>query len=183
MGPPSLRRSMLESACEAILENLAIVRVGRPRSLAEAARRDAGGAMKGAHEVRQVGEADIECDIADRPIVRGQRPGRAAQPATAAGTDAASRRRCRRTAAGNETGSGPRCRAARSRSTGSCAFASSHKRGFDGAPAIARRCAAQLLRPCRRPAPRDASRAACRSRRARRRWRRRPPPARARPAP
>src|SRR5262245_40425297 len=73
---------MLENAGQAILENLAIVRVAVPRSLAEAARRDAGGAVEGAHEIRQVAEADIECDIADRPIVGGQRAGGAAQPRT-----------------------------------------------------------------------------------------------------
>ena len=71
---------MLESVCEAILENLAIVRVGRASGLAEAARRDAGSTMKGPHEIRQVRESDIECDIADRAIVLGQRPGGAPQP-------------------------------------------------------------------------------------------------------
>jgi hypothetical protein len=71
---------MLESARQPILENLAVVRIGRPRGLPEAARRDAGGAMKRAYEIRQVGKADIQCDIADRPIVRRQRPRGAAEP-------------------------------------------------------------------------------------------------------
>ena len=71
---------MLDSAGEAILENLAIVRIAGARGLPEAARRDTGRAMEGAHEVRQVGKADIECDIADRPIVSGKRACGAAQP-------------------------------------------------------------------------------------------------------
>ena len=65
---------MLESAGESILENLAVVRIGRPCGLPEAARRDAGGAMECADEVRKVRKADIQCDIADRPIVGRQRP-------------------------------------------------------------------------------------------------------------
>src|SRR4029078_538139 len=80
MGPPSFGGSMLESAGETILENLAIVRVAGARSLTEAARRDAGGAMEGAYKVRQVGKADIECDIADWPIVASQRACGATQP-------------------------------------------------------------------------------------------------------
>ena len=71
---------MLESVREAILENLAIVRACCASGLPEAARRDAGGAMKGAHEVRQVRESDVECDIDDRAVVLGQRPGGAPQP-------------------------------------------------------------------------------------------------------
>ena len=71
---------MLESAGESLLENLAIVRVAGAGGLTEAARRDAGGTVEGAHEVRQIAKADIECDIADRPIVGGQRACGAAQP-------------------------------------------------------------------------------------------------------
>ena len=73
---------MLDSAGEAILENLAIVRIAGARGLPEAARRDTGRAMEGAHEVRQVGKADIECDIADRPIVGRESAGGAAQART-----------------------------------------------------------------------------------------------------
>ena len=60
---------MLESAGESILENLAVVRIGRSRGLPEPARRDTGGAMECSYEIRQVRKADIQCDIADRPIV------------------------------------------------------------------------------------------------------------------
>ena len=60
---------MLESAGETILENRALVRPTPPRRLPEAARRQARSAMEGAYEIRQVGKADIQCDIADRPIV------------------------------------------------------------------------------------------------------------------
>jgi hypothetical protein len=73
---------MLENARQAILENLAIVRVAGPCDLAEAARRDAGGTVEGAHEIRQIAEADIECDIADRPIVGRESAGGAAQART-----------------------------------------------------------------------------------------------------
>ena len=75
-----MRKLRLESARQAILENLAIVWVAGARGLTEAAGRHAGGTMEGAHEVRQVGKADIECDIADWPIVGGQRACGAAQP-------------------------------------------------------------------------------------------------------
>ena len=58
------------------LENLAVA----PRGLAEFQRRGAGGAAKRAHEIGQVGEADIIGDIGDRAVVVGQPPRRMAQP-------------------------------------------------------------------------------------------------------
>ena len=57
------------------LENLA-VSPGRP---AEAAGRDAGRAMEGAHEVGEVAEADVVGDVGDRATVVGQQAGGAAQ--------------------------------------------------------------------------------------------------------
>jgi len=59
---------MLGQNGQPILENLAIA----PRRLAEAAGRNASGAMEGAHEVGKVGKADIEGDVGDRAIVVGQ---------------------------------------------------------------------------------------------------------------
>src|SRR5262249_21702294 len=70
----------LNSRREAILENLAIA-FG---SLAGAARRHAGGTAKGAHEIGEIAEADIERDVSHRPRIvgaqaRGAAPARADQ--------------------------------------------------------------------------------------------------------
>src|SRR6185312_15263601 len=59
-----------------LLENLAIPL----RQPAKIARRDAGGAMEGAHEIGQVAEAHIVGDIGDRPLVLGQQPRRTPEP-------------------------------------------------------------------------------------------------------
>ena len=59
------------------MENLAIA----PGSPAEAPGRDSGGAVEGAHEVRDVAEADVERDVRDRSSVAGQEACRAAEPA------------------------------------------------------------------------------------------------------
>src|SRR5437868_1509378 len=61
-------------------EDLAIARCLSPHrpphypmcSLAEAARRDTGGAVEGADEIGEIAEADIEGDVGDRPAVLGK---------------------------------------------------------------------------------------------------------------
>ena len=58
------------------MEDLALAARGVP----EAARRDAGGAVEGADEVREVAEADVVGDVGDRALVVGQEPRGAAQP-------------------------------------------------------------------------------------------------------
>ena len=63
---------LLATAFEPILEDRAVA-LRRP---AEAARRDAGGAVEGAHEVGEVAEADVERDVGDR--ARRRRPSRRA---------------------------------------------------------------------------------------------------------
>ena len=60
---------------EPVLENLAIAAGSR----SEAARGDAGGAMEGAHEVREVGEARGVGHVGDRAVVLAEEPGGAAQ--------------------------------------------------------------------------------------------------------
>ena len=50
-------------ALQAILEDLALA----ARGLAEAARRHAGGLVEGAHEVREIPEADLVRDVGFRP--------------------------------------------------------------------------------------------------------------------
>src|SRR5437763_15128332 len=62
---------------DAILENLAIPR----RRPAELPGRDAGGAVEGADEVREIAEADLERDVGDLPLLVAEQPGRAPQPA------------------------------------------------------------------------------------------------------
>src|SRR3982074_2057568 len=52
---------MLGQRGQPILENLALAL----RHLAEHAGRDAGRAMESAHEVREVGKADVESDVGD----------------------------------------------------------------------------------------------------------------------
>src|SRR3984893_17602150 len=61
---------------QAFLENLA----HPPRGLAEPARRDARGAVEGAHEVGEIAEADVIGDIGDGPLVVGQEARRGAEP-------------------------------------------------------------------------------------------------------
>src|SRR5688572_29864855 len=76
MKPPSVEEAMLDGGGEPFLENLAVA----ARSLAKDARRYAGRAVKAAHEVRQVGKADIEGDLGDRLLCVGEQPRRMAQP-------------------------------------------------------------------------------------------------------
>src|SRR3989449_7107089 len=71
------QRSSYVSRAEPVLENLAIA----PGSPAEASGREPGGAVEGAHEVRDVTEADVERDVGDRSSVAGQEARRAAEPA------------------------------------------------------------------------------------------------------
>ena len=72
---------MLASARQAFLENLA---VAAPARLAEAARRDAGGAVEGTHEIRQVARSPTsQRDVGDRPVVVGQQRGRRVAAASA----------------------------------------------------------------------------------------------------
>src|SRR5580704_5544767 len=70
-----LLRSSLREGARAHLENLAI----SPGRATEGARRHAGGAMKGPHEVRQVPEADVVRDVRDRPTVARQQARRVAE--------------------------------------------------------------------------------------------------------
>ena len=58
------------------MENIAIAAC----RLAEPARGNTGGAMERAHEVRQVAEADVERDVADRARFIGEESRRASQP-------------------------------------------------------------------------------------------------------
>src|SRR6266508_5459413 len=58
---PARSPSSVPPCAEAVLEDLALSASG----LTEPARRDAGGPMEAAHEVRQVGEADVEGDVGD----------------------------------------------------------------------------------------------------------------------
>src|ERR1700730_15519772 len=61
---------------QAFLENLA----HPPRGLAEPARRDARGAVEGAHEVGEIAESDVVGDIGNGPVIVGQKPRRMPQP-------------------------------------------------------------------------------------------------------
>src|SRR5436309_2368018 len=70
--------SILGSGVHAFLENLAVA----ARELAESPRRHAGGAAEAAHEVRQVGETDIERDVGDRALFIGEQASRVAQAAS-----------------------------------------------------------------------------------------------------
>src|SRR5215813_864839 len=71
------RRSSYAARGEPILENLAIA----PGQPAEPSGRDPGGAVEGAHEVREVTESDVERDVRDRASVVGQEARRVAEPA------------------------------------------------------------------------------------------------------
>src|SRR5262245_36749783 len=73
----SLRRSSYAARAQPFLENLAIA----PGNPAETSGREPGGAVEGAHEVRDVAEADVERDVRDRSSVDGQEGRRAAEPA------------------------------------------------------------------------------------------------------
>src|SRR5215470_6433041 len=77
MMTSSLRRSSYSARREPILENLAIPS-GQP---AEPSGRDPGGAVEGAHEVREVAEADVQGDVRDRASIVGQEARRVAEPA------------------------------------------------------------------------------------------------------
>src|SRR5882724_11432442 len=76
MRPPFRWRSSCNGGAEALLENLAIS-FRRP---AKPARRDSGSAMKGAHEVGEIAEPDVEGDVGDRAGALRQKARRAAQP-------------------------------------------------------------------------------------------------------
>src|SRR5688572_14190972 len=72
----NMMRTSWRRGRDPILEDLAVT----VRGLPEAPRRHPGGASEGANEVRQIGEADVEGDLADRAISVGEEPGGAAQP-------------------------------------------------------------------------------------------------------
>src|ERR1022692_4151663 len=78
MARSGSRRSELTSSVQgrAFLENLA----QSPRGLTEPARREAGGAMKGADEVGEIAEPDIVGNIGDGEVLVSQQLRRAAQP-------------------------------------------------------------------------------------------------------
>jgi len=61
-----------------ILENLAV----SPRGLAKGTRRDAGGAVKGSHEIGKIAEAYVVGDVGDGAILVGQKQRRMTQPGT-----------------------------------------------------------------------------------------------------
>ena len=61
---------------ETFLENLAV----SARRLAERARRDPGGAMKGAHEIGEIAKSNVEGDIGDGAAIIGQQAGGVAKP-------------------------------------------------------------------------------------------------------
>src|SRR5262245_34246039 len=80
--PPRLRapqrldaKSAYRGGRDPILENLAVALGG----FAKAARRDAGGAMEGADEVREIVEAGVHRDVGDRAVALGQQARGAAQ--------------------------------------------------------------------------------------------------------
>ena len=136
----------IELRIEAILENLAIA----SRRLTKSARRDAGGTVEGAHEVRQIGEADVERDIGDRALVVGAASAPRGAGASAPDIDAASRRARPQTRAGNETGSAlPARRSLRDR-LGSWRMRVDPRGRFHGAAAVAR---AARARAAARPEP------------------------------
>src|SRR6187200_2367909 len=66
--------------CQLFLENLALAFGGSFGDLAEPHGGCAGRAMEGAHEIREIGKADIIGDICDRAVVVGQPARGMAQP-------------------------------------------------------------------------------------------------------
>src|SRR5262245_53224200 len=75
MWSPLSSETNLGMGGQPFLEDLAVA----ARGLAEAAGRDAGGAVEGPHEVREIAEAGLEGHVGDRAVLVGQQPGRAAQ--------------------------------------------------------------------------------------------------------